>query len=219
MELDPDRWVKCGILMVPFLPNQYASIPSSVVHPLRQQFSLIIDTAIQQRYEKVIVPMGRWARTNNNPLDVALRLTQALEKIPTPNFPDFKFNVIVSSPPEQAHWQHNINSVIASAKARRNEQRPPQTSPQTSPQHLSPRSTTQPSTPPQSQPQSQPQPQRQQPQPQQQQQALASPQPLHPIAARPRLPSVVNAEAGGRRDAFRRFRTHHKRSSHHRSTN
>lgn len=117
---EPANWPVCGVYLAPFLPNRYCNSPN-----LSSQFRLMVETALQHRYKRIIIPFGRWARTNGNALEVALRLTQALERMPY----DENLSIVIASPPEQAHWQHSINSVIASAKTRRNEQQTPPQAP------------------------------------------------------------------------------------------
>jgi hypothetical protein len=114
MSAVPSEWVRCSVLMVPFLPEG---------RELAEQMSFILESANAFGFERVILPVGRWARNNSNPMDVAHRFTRALETIvnqPPPAFP--LKHITISCPPSHSNWALGIQSVIASAKTRRDEE-------------------------------------------------------------------------------------------------
>jgi hypothetical protein len=122
-------WRRVGVLLLPFAPRHYAqgstaaagdtqsTAVEAVAHPLARQFSLALSAAARHGYARLVLPMGRWARTSANAQEVALRLAQALERFPAND----GLSVVVATPPEHSHWQHSVNSVLASAKTRRAE--------------------------------------------------------------------------------------------------
>jgi hypothetical protein len=173
----------CDVLLVPFLPFQYAPIsaaalPSSGPTPaagapfpgpqrLCEQFRLILGVAELYRYQELVLPLGRWARSTANVMDVALRLAQACETAPLlgptastedaplagPMMPEGAASaqaagawgtrahglaVTVATPPEMPHWHHGVKSVLASARARRSEQAQAEARPQSQAQGQAP---------------------------------------------------------------------------------
>jgi hypothetical protein len=130
------EWIQTSILLVPFLPNSISSSNNNnnnnnssndnnrsdwPVNSLARQFRLMMEVATRYQFDQMILPMGRWARANGNALEVTLRLTQALETMKKST--STKLKIMVSCPPEQAHWQHSVNSTINSAKTRIVEQK------------------------------------------------------------------------------------------------
>ena len=109
--------------MVPVLSNvqpkyqQQQQQQTITINPLTKQFKQILDIGNTNNYSNIILPFGRWARTNGNAQEITMRLVQAIELQPSNNI-----NIIIASPPELNHWEPSISSVIASAKLRSSEQ-------------------------------------------------------------------------------------------------
>lgn len=127
---DPIFWHSTALLLAPFLPNTSSTSTNNVTsdtgdaswpaNGLARQFRLMLEVAMQHKFEQLILPLGRWARANGNALEITLRLTQALETIKKTST---KLKILISCPPEQSHWQHSVQSTINSAKTRITEQK------------------------------------------------------------------------------------------------
>ena len=113
-------WARCSVLMVPFLSGR----------DIGDQPTFILEAANAHGFRSIVVPVGRWARNEGNALDVAHRLVRSLETIakqPPPSCPVRR--VTIACPAVYGAWAVGVRSVLASAKARRDEEakmaRPP----------------------------------------------------------------------------------------------